>query len=128
MYNENAVSLQPIDEQSPSISVCLGHYLKTGFLCCVSHDALLLTFAFFVNFFRIFLETYQYNYSVWCLGMSLNLIRCIHLKDISYPEFKSRHLSVSFILSKQKFSGSAIHFIDQYLIVFSVYSEYIFIH
>lgn len=55
------------------------------------------------------------------------------LRTFLTPSVRIGILSISFILyylifcvSKNLFSGSAIYFIDQYLIVFSVYNEYIF--
>lgn len=55
------------------------------------------------------------------------------LRTFLTPSVRKGIFSISFILyylifcvSKNLFSGSAIYFIDQYLIVFSVYNEYIF--
>lgn len=63
MYNESAVSFQPSEDQLPSVSVCLDT-ITTRFLCCASHNALLLTITFKKKPFSIFLETYQYSDSV----------------------------------------------------------------
>lgn len=55
------------------------------------------------------------------------------LRTFLTPSLRVDIFSISFILyylifcvSKNLFSGSAIYFIDQYLIAFSVYNEYIF--
>lgn len=109
--------------------------ITTRFLCCVSHNALLLKITFKKPFQNIF-----GNISIqWqCLGLSLSTIRYIYiwvsiLRTFFTPSIRIGIFSISFILyylifcvSKNLFSGSAIYFIDQYLIVFSVYNEYIF--
>lgn len=74
MYNKNVVSLQPVDDQSHSLSVYLDTVLKTRFLCCVPSNALLLTY-FFVSCFRIFLETYQ--------------LQCLVFGDVFIKVYKS---------------------------------------
>lgn len=53
MYNESAVSFQPTEDQLPSVSVCL-ETITTRFLCCVSHNALLLTITFKKTFSEYF--------------------------------------------------------------------------
>lgn len=133
-YNQSAASFQPTEDQSLSVSVCLDT-ITTRFLCCVSQNALLLTITFKKPFQNIF-----GNISIqWqCLGLSLSTIRYIYiwvsiLRTFLTPSIRIGIFSISFILyylifcvSKNLFSGSAIYFIDQYLLVFSVYNEYIF--
>lgn len=53
MYNESAASFQPTEDQSLSVSVCLDT-ITTRFLCCVSHNALLLTITFKKTFAEYF--------------------------------------------------------------------------
>lgn len=67
-----------------------------------------------------------FKYSEVCMWVSI-------LRTFLTPIVRIGIFSISFILyyliccvSKNLFSGSAIYFIDQYLIVFSVYNEYIF--